>query len=213
MKKLIVIMATLLLTTSVTACPTVSWCNCEDLTGSGYYDSMGHYCEYSGYWDSGCWIQTVGYWEGGCWYPAQYDPMLEVGYYDEWGQYHSYGYSGYCDYGYQDCGYSGYCDYDYQDCGYHQYDVYDTWACDNLGYYEDYGYDNYWIDVDLDADVIQIINNGVVVFSGTCTCTSAYRGQELAFSDQRCAGIWNCSGGFYDQACGYVGNGCPVRCH
>ena len=240
MKKGIVaaVIATML-TTATLACPTMpTYCTCGmcgtgyqaqqtiqqtacyDRTGEGYYDASGHYCEYGGYWDGGCWIQTVGYWEGGEWCPAQYDPALEVGYYDECGGYHLYGgcqgmgygyvYGendiwacdnrrwleeqdyGSCEYGYEDWGYEdwgyGYedCNYGYGDCGYG---------------YEDCGY---YIDLDLDADVISVVNNGVIIFSGTCTCADIYRGQELAFNSQRCMGIWNtCSGGFYEQACGY----------
>ena len=220
-----------MLTTTTLACPTMvnyGYCTCGmcgggiqqacqqtacyDRTGEGYYDSMGHYCEYGGYWDGGCWIQTVGYYEGGEWCPAQYDPMLDVGYYDEHGTYHSY-YGQYawdrsqgCSYGSIDVwaadnpywleanGYGNplYCG-GYEECGYEDYEA-----------YEDCGSGDYYIDLDLDAGVINIINNGVVVVSGTCVCSPVYRGQELAFGDQRCAGIWNqCSGGFYEQACGY----------
>ena len=88
MKKGIVaaVIATML-TTATLACPTMpTYCTCGmcgtgyqaqqtiqqtacyDRTGEGYYDASGHYCEYGGYWDGGCWIQTVGYWEGGEWY-------------------------------------------------------------------------------------------------------------------------------------------------
>ena len=222
--------------------------------GCGYYDSYGHYCEYSGYYDGcGNYIQTVGYYEGGVWYPAQYDAALDVGYYDEYGNYYYYGnstswgyggssYSGgyggcsgggyvscgasYCcscgGYGCATCGWTGYAQYIWDDCSYGgYYDYYDenaTWACDNLQWLEqqddDWYCDDWLIDVDVNADTINIINNGVIIYSGTCTCTSMYSGQEFCFGDQRCAGIWNtCSSGFYEQACNCVGDGCRVCCH
>lgn len=264
MKKLIAIIAAsaaIAAASTVAACPTMTtygYCTCgmcggssvsggcsvgyQDRTGEGYYDSMGHYCVYGGYWDSGCWIQTVGYWEGGEWCPAEYDPMLDCGYYDEGGTYHSY-YGGGCSTAGSGYGYGGYGCQDLP-CGY-QYSEADTWACDDrewldaqgygcggygygyegcgYGYgeyaygYEDcgYGYEGYgdcYIDVDLDADTISIVNNGIIVLSGTCTCTSVYRGRELSFGDQLCAGIWNqCSEGFYGQACGYPVD--RVCCH
>lgn len=224
MKKIIAVVCSLLFASSVMACPSMinyGCCTCgqcnqyhqtsyEDLTGYGYYDSQGHYCEYSGYWSDGVWIQTVGYYINGEWYPAEYDPALETGYYDENGHYYSYSYN-------------------YESCGYN-YNESTTWACDSRewlenqnDYYDyyydecDYNYDdnedNYWINVDLDADVIQLINNGIVIFSGTCTCASIYRGQTFDFNNQKCSGIWNtCSSGFYEEACNYMDCNCQVRC-
>lgn len=223
---IIALMATVLAGSTASACPTmlsygyctcgmcgtgnVSGCGYYDRTGEGYYDSMGHYCEYGGYWEDGCWVQTVGYYEGGEWCPAQYDPMLDIGYYDEAGNYHLYGGTAGCGYFTETC-------WDYAEpCQGYVYDEYDTWAADDLGWieaqdcgyqdysYEDCGYTDCWIDVDMDADVISIVNNGVIIYSGTCSCAGIYQGQEFSFSDQRCAGIWNqCSAGFYDTACGY----------
>lgn len=219
-----------------------SSCGGYDRSGEGYYDSMGHYCEWGGYWECGQWIQTVGYWEGGCWYPAQYDPMLDIGYYDECGQYHyynetscGYGYSG--GYGYGNCNLSGYVSgYDYsqqmiydESCGWaadnrQWIDTQDdewTWCGDyeyqeNSGYYEDceVDYEGYWIDVDIETDTINLVNNGVIILSGSCTCCDIYGGQDFSFDDQKCMGIWNtCSEGFYSQACGYMNSDCMVRCH
>lgn len=144
------------------------------------------------------------------------------------------------EWGVYDCSYSE----DYVDCNvasayqeekvYTCYDETTPWAAggycnteiyNDCGYYEEYGSGSdqcycpdddaeYYISVDVEADTINLVNNGVIIISGSCTCASGYSGQELCFSDQRCAGIWNtCSAGFYEQACEYMTSGCKVSCH
>lgn len=182
----------------------------RDLTGITYYDAYGHLCSYGGYWEGGQWITTCGYYENGIWYPAEYDPALEVGYYDAYGNYYSY-------YG-STCSTQSLCR--------QVYDETTTWACDaypgetaECGYYEATDYDctdysDCYIDVDLSSDTISVVNNGVIIITGTCTVNNRYEGQEFCFDDQKCSGIWwQCSDGFYDQACQYMSNDSKVCCH
>lgn len=181
----------------------------QDLTGITYYDAYGHLCSYGGYWEGGQWITTCGYYVNGVWYPAEYDSALEVGYYDAYGNYYSY-------YG-STCSTQSLC------YGWNNQQVYDettTWACDTYpeytcDYVEDYvDYSDCYIDVDLTADTISIINNGTIILTGTCTVNNRYEGKEFAFDDQLCSGIWwQCSDGFYDQACQYMNADSRVCCH
>lgn len=122
--------------------------------------------------------------------------------------------------------YGGTC-YEYENptewggCGYTaQYDETTTWACDAYpGETTEcsYDYTNYsdcYIDVDLSSDTISVVNNGVIIITGTCTVNNRYEGQEFCFDDQKCSGIWwQCSDGFYDQACQYMSNDSKVCCH
>ena len=208
-----------------------SGCAGYDRTGDTYYDSQGHLCTYGGYWEGGQWITTVGYYENGEWCPAQYDPALEVGYYDEAGNYYSY-------YGCSSTSNLTYAwnrsentAYYAEEGGCYQYGETDVWAADNPWWLEANGCGNplycdyetcsdyegcdsgdYYIDVDVNAGVINLVNNGTIIISSACSCNPIYQGQELAFTDQKCSGIWNQCSGFYEFACGYVSD-CPVICH
>jgi len=175
----------------------------QDLTGITYYDAYGHLCSYGGYWEGGQWITTCGYYENGVWYPAEYDPALEVGYYDAYGNYYSY---------YGSCSTQSLCQ--------QVYDETTTWACDWHPEYDDCNsydysedYTDCYIEVNLDADTINVINNGTIILTGTCTVNNRYEGKEFAFDDQLCSGIWwQCSDGFYDQACQYMNADSRVCC-
>lgn len=170
----------------------------------GYYDECGQYHYYSQYGQADVWACDDRRWleeEYGYYGQCQQAYEEEENYGCQWQEEESYSCSYYEEENYSYCyGEEG----NYSSCYYYEEE-------------EDYGCSygtGYYIDVDLDADCISIVNNGVIILSAPCTCTSAYRGQELSFGDLRCAGIWNtCSGGFYEEACGYVDSSCDVRCH
>ena len=263
----------------VGACP-------QDLEGCGYYDAEGHYVEYSGYYEDGEYILTCGWTDAcGVWHPAEYDPALDYGYYDECGNYHAYGNQGGCQTNHQSNCQTNYqetcqsyyqeyeCECDYQqdyeyECGYQEVTSYnpcdydgeyvqpfklvygeaDIWNCDSTyiedtyadcadeetewweadcqwegsqsqcGYY-DWGYDyhnvqyqNIWVEVDVNAQVINVFSGDIILISAPCTtgrptgtCYSSYFGTN---------GCVNVGQEFYQELCYLVpSDGCEVCMH